>query len=421
MLVAQTFHEIIIKKVGSNGMKILQVYPYFFPAWDYGGVTRVAYNLSIALADRKHTVLVYTTDALDKNQRYVPESNPVIHRGIEIYYFKNLSNFLTYKYKIPLPLLMPFFIKNQMKNFDIIHLHGHRHFLSFVIYLFARKYQIPYVIQTHGDLPYAYQESGDVTNFFKRPLKILIDFLFGKKILKNAAKCIALTKIESDQYSRMGVPENKIVIIPNGIDISEYEMLPERGRFRKKYGIGSEEKVILYLGRLHERKGIDFLINGFLKFQLQYKNTKLVIAGPDDGFQDILIKQVKKLKIGDITIFTGPLSETEKLEAFVDASVLVYPGILEIFGLVPLEALLCETPVIVSDDCGCGEIIKDAMCGYSIRYNDVVGLSKMIRYVLEHPEANTKMTRAGRQYIKERLTWENVVNQVEDMYIGCKQ
>ncbi len=401
-------------------MKILQVYPYFYPAWGYGGVTRVCYDLSIALSKKNHDVVVYTTDALAKNQRYVPESIPVIHRGIEIYYFKNLSNILTYRYNIPLPMAMPFLIKNQMKDFDIIHLHGHRHFLSFIVYLFARKYKIPYVIQTHGDLPYTYQESGDVTNFFKRPLKILIDFIFGKKILKNAAKCIALTKIESDQYSRMDIPENKIVTIPNGIEISEYEMLPERGKFRKKYGIGPEEKVILYLGRLHECKGIDFLINGFLKFQLQYNNAKLVIAGPDDGFQDILKKLVNKLEIEDITIFTGPLYGTEKLEAFVDANILVYPGMLEIFGLVPFEALLCETPVIVSDDCGCGEIIKDAMCGYSIQYNDVGGLSKMIIYILEHPEANAKMIRVGRQYIIEHLTWENVVTQVEDMYRGCK-
>jgi len=86
---------------------------------------------------------------------------------------------------------------------------------------------------------------------------------------------------------------------------------------------------------------------------------------------------------------------------------------------VPFEALLCGTPVIVTDDCGCGEIVEKAECGYLVRYGDVTGLGRMIRFALEHPDVNERMVEAGRRYIEEHLAWESVVKQVEEMYENC--
>ena len=85
----------------------------------------------------------------------------------------------------------------------------------------------------------------------------------------------------------------------------------------------------------------------------------------------------------------------------------------------PLEVLLSGTPVIVTDDCGCGEIVEKAECGYLVRYGDVAGLGEALRFALEHPDVNTRMVEAGRRYIEEHLTWESVVKQVEEMYAGC--
>ena len=85
----------------------------------------------------------------------------------------------------------------------------------------------------------------------------------------------------------------------------------------------------------------------------------------------------------------------------------------------PLRALLCETPVIVTDDCGCGELIKEAECGYLVHYGDVAGLAETLRSALEHPDANRGMVEAGRQYVEERLAWESVVKRVEAMYEDC--
>ena len=114
------------------------------------------------------------------------------------------------------------------------------------------------------------------------------------------------------------------------------------GNFGKNTKLLQMKKLFSTSGRLHKRKGLDFLINGFTHLLDQYQDVKLIIAGPDDGFLDTLMKQIKKLKINDNVIVTGSLSKIEKIEAFVDADVLVYPGIFEIFGLVPFEAIMYQ-------------------------------------------------------------------------------
>ena len=103
-------------------------------------------------------------------------------------------------------------------------------------------------------------------------------------------------------------------------------------------------------------------------------------------------------------------------EAYYDADLLIYPSEYEIFGLVPFEALLYGTPVIVTDDCGCGEFVRKGKCGYTVRFGDIEGLSDMIGYALSHPDENWRMVHNGQRYIKETLSWEYVVRLFEEVY-----
>jgi glycosyltransferase involved in cell wall biosynthesis len=267
------------------------------------------------------------------------------------------------------------------------------------------KYGIPYIIQAHGSvLPF----------FEKQNLKKLYDFVWGYKMLDDATKLIATSNVEKDQYLKMGIPENKIVIIENGIDVSKYETLPERGKFKKRYGIASEKKIILYLGRLHKREGIDFLIDGFSS--LLDQDVLLVIAGPDDRYLNILIQRIKISRIVGKVLIVGEVSNEEKNEAFVDADVLVYPGILEIFGLVPFEAIMCGTPVIVSDDCGCGEIVKREDCGFVVKFGDVNQLKDKIKKLIDNQNEARTLVANGQAYIQKNLNWANLIKKFEDVY-----
>jgi len=388
-------------------MKILQIISSYPPAYSYGGALYVAYNLSKKLAEIGHEITVYTTDVLDNRNRYTIIKNPEMNEGVTIYRFKNVSNLITSLFHISCAPGIILKLRKNIKNFDIIHCHEFRSFEAVVMHHYSKKYNVPYILQAHGSV---------LPILEKERFKKAFDWLWGIDILQDAKKLIAVSNIEKRQYEKMQVPENKIVIIPNGINITEYEMLPERGGFKKKYGISSNVQLILYLGRLHKSKGLVFLINGFSNLLELTEDVKLVIVGPDDGILNHLKNLVKRKKIEEYVIFTGPLYENQKIEALVDADVLVYPGMIEIFGLVPFEALLCGTPVIVSEDCGCGEIIKGAKCGSVIKYGDVEKLKENILLLLNSESHSKSLVESGQIFIQNTLSWPCIIEHLEQLY-----
>lgn len=388
-------------------MKILQMNPAFYPAFAYGGTVNVSYNLSKALVKRGHDVTVFTSDTIDKHTRQ--RELYLEHEGLKIHYFRNVSNLLAWHRYLLYPGLVRA-LRDHIQEFDIVHLHDYRCFQNIVAAHYAKKYGVPYVVQPHGSLP---------NHFGKQKLKKLFDIAWGEDILQNAEGIIALTYLEAAQAKKMGVEEDKVHIIANGIDLSQYENTPPQGGFRALYNIPLDTRVVLFLGRLHPIKGVDLLIRAFKIVSKEMDNCVLVVAGPDDGSLLEMKSLTEKLNLCEKVIFTGPLYDMDKFAAYCDSDVLVYPSVYEIFGLVPFEALLCGTPVIVTQDCGCGEIVKEAECGYLVRYGDVAGLAGTLRFALEHPDVNRRMVEAGKRYIEKRVAWECVVKQFEEMYESC--
>ena len=114
--------------------------------------------------------------------------------------------------------------------------------------------------------------------------------------------------------------------------------------------------------------------------------------------------------------FVDTISGEERLQALSDADLVVYPSQNEIFGLVPFEALMSGTPVVVSDDCGCGEIIQEAQAGSVTPYGNVIRLAEEIDSLLSTPTRCRDMVRRGQDYIKQNLSFEVVARQHSDLY-----
>lgn len=369
---------------------------------------RVAYDLSKKLFEKGHDVTVYTTDGCARRLD-VKKNRLVDVDGINVYYFRNLSNFLRMRLKFATPYYLPFIISKEIQQFDIIHIHEHRSILAVIVHHYAKKYGIPYVLQPHGSvLPF----------FAKQRLKSLFDLLWGYNILNDASKVIALNKTEKEQCKKMGVAEDKIEIVPNGINLSEYKNLPRKGEFKKKYSIKNNEKIILYVGRMHKSKGIDLLVKAFTNLTNELDNVRLVLLGGDAGFQSELNQLVQKLKIEDKVIFTGFVENDEKMKAFVDADVFVTPRYSG-FPLTFLESCACGTPIITTKN-GDGLDWIDKKVGFIVKY-DKDQLCNAMLDLLTNDKLMIRFRKEARRVIQDQFNWDKIVLNLEETYMNCKR
>ena len=385
-------------------MKILHVAHFFYPCLSAGGVVNASYQIARMQA-RDNSVKVISSDACKERLKFEESRYDVDIDGIKVDYFKNISNRFKLATMLDTPLGAIFRIKKQIRDFDVIHVHEHRQTLSIIACYFARRYGIPYVVQAHGSVLPFFQKEG---------LKNIFDKVFGFKILHGASKVFALTEVEKEQYLKMGVEEDRIEIVPLGINIEEYSDLPEEGIFREKFNISKDDKLIIFIGRVHEIKGLDLLIDAFKELADSEDDVKLAIVGPDDGYMDALNLRIAECDLSDKVIVTGPLYKSEKQEALVDCDLFVMPSKYESFTTSGLEAMACGKPLVLTKNNHIHDWV-DGSVGLACD-DDKMSLKDAMAEVLFDEELSKKFGMNGRRLIQEKYNWDMINEQILNIY-----
>lgn len=370
-------------------MKILLINSIFFPAIGWGGPITATYDLARKLAGDGHEVMVYTSDALDYNTNMKIGRKIIMPEGFEIRYFKNMSRHL--KYFFTPGMIIP--ILKNANSFDIIHINSYRQFQDMICFFLLSFLKKSYVITAHGSV---------IPEGEGKLYKKAYDFFIGKKLLANAKKIIAFKKEQVEEYEKLGVKKDHIQIIPNAIDI---EKLPEKGSLRKELNLSDFEKIILYLGRIHEKKGIGVLIEAFAKIKIQ--NSHLIIAGPDFNFKEKAENMIRTFQIEDRVHFVGLLDKNRKYEAFADADIVVYPSFYEAgISLVILEAASVGKPLIISDSIGFSDEARKFNVALTCKPNSKEDLQEKIEILLNDLNQANLMGLRAQKIVKERFSWE---------------
>jgi glycosyltransferase involved in cell wall biosynthesis len=384
-------------------LRILQVTKSFHPAVSFGGPVQCAYNLSKYLTKMGHEVSVYTTNALDLNPNAMIKDRFRVISGVEVSYFPNIVQ--TYNIFFSPNIIGA--LKKNLHRFDVVHLHEFRTFQN-VAFHYSRTDSIPYILSFHAQLTY----KDEMVR--RAPFRILFDDTFGRKLIKNASKLHALTHFEASELIQSGVEKDKIAIIPNGVAPEDFANPPSSGHFKELFKIG-EEKLILYLGRIHARKGLDFLVRAFSLLAKSRTDVKLVIAGPDRGFLKPLMEIIADLHLNDRILLTGALNRNQVLAAYNDADVVVYSTLQEGFPIVPLEAALMARPLVVSSDPSM-DFVKEENCGIAVKYGEVAQLADALYTILGDTELARKLGQNGRNVVLKNFTWSKVAEKIEATY-----
>lgn len=365
-------------------MKILQISSV--PVSFQGGTEKVVWEISKKLSE-KHEITILQTNL------YLPEekSSSADKDNVKIITCKNDRFLGGYGFSKEFKRKL----KEIYKNFDIIHIHGYGRFTSDFSLKFLKNKK-PIVFTAHGFF------HSKKANLIKK-----LHYVLKGRLLKNANVCTALTELEKKQYRRLGVKEEKIKVIPNGIDIDRFNVKILR-EFGKKYSDG--KKVLLYVGRIHESKGIQYVIEAIKDLDL-----KFLIVGNDAGYKDILERKINNLGIENKVKILENINDVELAKIYKISDMFVLFSEWEGFGITSIEAMAAGKPVIVSNRGALPYLVKNNQTGFVVEFPKAEKLRDKIIFLLENGKKAKEMGENGKGEAK-KYDWKNIIKQYEEVY-----
>ena len=387
-------------------MKIGIVCPASLPATQFGGILFLAIDLAREFSNEKHSVTIYTTDLDFANN---PKTfNKKLPKEENIQNFKIKRSHVWFSLKL-------FFINPGMyfsmmsDEYDVIHTIGIRSFQSFIAALVAKKKKIPLIISdqggltTHPDL----QNKGIWTKILYRMQLPMIRF-----IINQSKKIITANEYEKKIFSEL-INENKMEVVRNGINL---ENMKPTVSFKKKYGINYD--YFLFLGRYHEVKGIDTLLNAMnlIKNHALMSTTKLVIMGVDFGFEKKMLHMIKEMNLNNtIKIINNPPRE-DVLSAYNESKFLVLPSRWELSPLTPLEGFAFKKPTISTKVHGIPYTLHDKKDSILIEPENFEELSHVIIELLNDETKCERLGMEGYDYVHKECNSREMVNKILNIY-----
>lgn len=293
----------------------------------------------------------------------------------------------------------------RLRTTDVIHIHGLWEGHCALSGYWARRFSKAYVVSPHGMLePWALRNKW----WKKRPYWLLVE----RGNLRRAACLRALTHAEAEDFHRLRL-EAPVVVVPNGVEVPA-DISPTA--FYEQYPVLRHRRLILYLGRLHYKKGLDLLCCAWARVCRDVPEAHLVLAGPDfERTRAELEALVGRLGIGERVTFTGMLSGSLKWGALAAAEVFVLPSRSEGLPVAVLEAMGAGKPVIVTRQCNLPEV-GQAGCGWMIEPEGgqlEAALTELLRADGSQARA---MGAKGKQLVESRYNWRHVGRQMANVY-----
>lgn len=292
-------------------------------------------------------------------------------------------------------------------TYDLVHVHSLWLFPQFAGQWAARRARVPYIVSPHGALDPYLREHG-------RRRKAVSDIAWQRRMLRDAALLHITTEQEGELIADIA-PRTPRHTVPVGIWVDRLDGLGEAARFRARFLGGSCAQIILFLGRITYKKGLDVLISAFTHVARALPHATLVVAGPDDeGLRPRLERLAQAEGVAERILFSGPLYQQDRADAFAAATIWALSSHTENFGVAVMEALAAGLPTIVSTEVNLAAIIRESDAGVVAPATPDAFGAAMVE-LLQDSERRTEL--AGRaRALAARYDWSVVAPQLEAMY-----
>ena len=383
-------------------MKILML-TWEYPPRIVGGIARVVHDLSKRLIKDGHEVTVITYK--EGNVPYYEDD-----KGVKVYrvdnYMINPNNFIDWVMQLNFAMLAKAneIIANE-GNFDVIH--AHDWLVAYAAKTLKNSYNTPIVSTIHATE--AGRNSGvhDETQRYINDTEWLLTYESTEVIVNS-------NYMKSEIQRLFGLPFEKINVVANGVNLTNYSGVERDYDFRRRYAMDNE-KIILFMGRLVYEKGVQHLIAAMPKILEGYHDAKLIIAGKG-GMIEELKAQANALGLGEKVYFAGYMNGKDVGKMYKAADISVFPSTYEPFGIVALEAMLAEIPIVVSDIGGLNEIVEHRETGMKSYAGNANSIADSILTLLYDKQLCANVVRKAKNKVRNEYNWNKIAQDTHFVY-----
>jgi glycosyltransferase involved in cell wall biosynthesis len=380
-------------------VNILIVTPYLGSI--YGGTSKVVRELAQGVGNLGVSVDIITTNANGSDKLDVPLNIWIQEKYYRVRYFPcwHRNDFIFS------PSLNGWLF-NHVRNYDLVHTNTVFAPLVSLTYWVCKLRKIPYIITPHGMLePWALSYKGWKKQFYYA--------LFEKPALQQTSAIHVLASSEAENVKSLGFQHT--IVIPNGIHRQEFETLPEPEIFYQEFPATRNKTLILFLGRIDPKKGLDLLAPAFAKVHYLFPQTHLVVAGPDSiGFLPTAQSYFAQEGVLESVTFTGMLTGSLKHAALAAASLYVSPSYSEGFSMSVLEGLASGVPCAITTGCNFPEAAV-AKAAHVVKI-DADAIASALIECLSNPQQAKTMGDCAREFIFKNYTWEQSARKLTQVY-----
>ncbi len=401
--------------------RIALVSEHASPLGCLGGVDSGGQNVYVAqvakhLAAFGHQVDVFTrrdNAALPEVVEWLPRVR-VVHLAAGPARFVAKENMLAYMDEFTEQLLR---FSDAEGDYDLLHANF---FMSGLVAAeVKRRRGIPFVITFHALGRVRRMHQGGADGFSEERMVI------EDRLVAEADRLIAeCPQDEEDQVVLYGADRERIRLVPCGFDKSELWPVDKR-RARKQLGLSLHERLVLHVGRMVPRKGVDNAVQGFARLVRQHHMAArlLIVGGESDDADPLRTPEIGRLQaiareegVADLVTFVGRKSRQQLKYYYSAADVFVTTPWYEPFGITPLEAMACGTPVIGANVGGIKYSVLDGETGYLVPPHDPEALGERLAHVLAHPGLLARFSRRSLERVNHWFTWRRVSAQLAQVY-----
>lgn len=295
----------------------------------------------------------------------------------------------------------------QVKECDVVHIHAVWNFVTCWAMLCAAHAGIPYVVAPQGSCdPYAWRMGSWLRRVYARVCEL--------PLLGRASRIQVLTETEKKQVRRMGISA-PCATVPNGVRLEFYDRQANVAPLRERLWLPEGEKTLLFLGRLHPKKGLDLLAEAFARVTKQFGDITLVVAGGDRGSGYRLeVEEMFKAMGRKKVRFIGEVRGDQKYRVQLGADAFVLPSYSEGLPVAVIEAMAAKLPVVITQACNLPEVEQ---CGAGhVADAEPSSIAAGLEEVFREDDLAARMGRRGRRLVEGKFTWEAIARQMISLY-----